>query len=225
MIRGLLCFFVFLTSMTQNLFGSTHGRIDAGPIYLRLKVQESGKTIKTLEMAGARADATLQIVEDYGFVLKPFLYGASGDGDFYSGGLSVGHYTPVTDNWTVTPMMGWTYSNLQSTIDIPYYGLTRQREKFKSNTYNLGFEVAYQFMSDWYLSAIYQYGFARTHTTIGSLISAKGNSQGSSFGLVLDYYFKNNWVVTGAFGYNNSLSKEKHGIEGIGFKAGLGYWY
>lgn len=225
MFRTTLYLLMFFSLVKSNLFGTTHGRLDVAPVAMRVKIQESGKTIETLDMVGGRVDGTFQLVDGYGVVLKPFFFGASGGGDLVSGGCSIGHYTPISDKWTITPLLGWTYSNLKTTIDLPAFGLTGLREKFKSNSFNLGFEAAYQFWPDWYLTGVYQYGFAHTNTKIGSLLSSKGKSEGSSFALILDYYLKCNWVITGAFAYNNSLSKEKHGIEGYGFKAGIGYWY
>lgn len=221
MFRRLLStLMVFSCSLYAN-----SGRIDVAPLALRVKVQESGKTIETLDMQGGRADMTWQLVEGYGFVLKPFLYGASGGGDLVSGGINVGHYTPITDQWTVTPFIGWTGSSLETTIDLPLFGLFRVREKFRASSANLGMELAYKFNDCWVVTAVYQYGWAHTRTKIGDLRTSKGKSQGSSSALILDYYWTPCWIISAAAAYNNSLSKEKHGLEGYGFKLGLGYQF
>jgi hypothetical protein len=220
--------FKFLLSTLMVFCCSLHansGRIDVAPLALRVKVQESGKTIEKLDMQGGRVDMTWQVVDGYGFVLKPFFYGASGGGDLISGGINVGHYTPINEQWTVTPFVGWAGSNLETTIDLPQFGLFRQRERFRASSANLGLELAFKFNDYWVLTGIYQYGWARTRTKIGDLISSKGESQGSSSALVVDYYWTPCWIISAAAAYNNSLSKEKHGIEGYGFKLGVGYQF
>ncbi len=226
-MRKLALFFssAFLFLVKFLLPAETHGRIDVAPVALKIDVLEFGHSVDTLHMYGGRLDATLQVAENYGFVLKPCVFGASGEGDFVSGGIALGHYTPITSCLNVTPTLGYSYTELKTTINIPAFGLTRQREKFKSNTAVLGVEVGYTITPKWAITGVYQYGFARTHTTIGHIIHAKARSQGPNWGAILDYTLCDHWLISAAVGYNNSLSKEKHGIRGLGYKLGVAYTY
>lgn len=233
-----LCLFVCtLLAAGGSLSAGLHGRFDLAPVVMDVKVQEQGHTIKTLDMVGARADATLQVVEGYGFVLKPFFMSASGGGDLIQGGINVGHYTPISEKISVTPIIGWSGSRLNTNLSREFYKQTMfvssARERFHASSLNLGLEVAYAFTPSWILTGIYQYGFARTNTRITMNIPymgdktfySKGHSQGSNAALVLDYYVTQNWIISAGAAYNNSLSKEKHGLKAFGGKLGIGYYY
>lgn len=201
------------------------GRVDIAPIYMRVQVIESSKTVNTLDMGGGRIEATLLPFKGYGFCLKPLLFAAQGDGTFYSTGCGVGHYTPLNDNWALIPVVGVSYTHLHTHIDLPlpFIVLHNVKETFRSRSFYMGMDSCFRIASCWQLTCVFQYVWAHTLTTIGSFPSAKGRTQGTNWGVVVDYFWKENWTVTVAGGYNNSLSKEKHGIRGYGCKIGVAW--
>jgi hypothetical protein len=229
MLRYLLSFLVLTsTFIVGEGYGEIHGKVDFAPIFARVKVQESGQTVKTLDMGGARIDGTFLFIDGTGICLKPFIQAASGKGDLTSGGVGLGHYTPLTEKIAVLPSFGFTASHLQTRIDLPIapgFVIKGQKERFRSIGFYLSLEACYKITPNLVLSGIYQYNWSKTHTVIGNLISQSAHCEGPNYALLLDYYFCENWSVNGAIAMNKSLSREKHGIVAYGAKLGIGYLF
>ncbi len=221
------------------------GRVDAGPAFYRINVLEEGKTTQTMDLFGGRLDATLLFLENSGICLKPTASGATGDGKFYSYGIGLGHYTPITDWLQVIPVIGLTWTDLRTSIDLdvptglppPFPAIQTLHmvdEEFDSQSRYVGMEVFYQVHSSLWLTLIYQYAWADSETTLmhpgfiqaghpDGIFISKGSTQGSNFAGSIDYYFPSNWTIGLAGGFNSSLDRERFGIEGWGLKLSIGY--
>ena len=60
---------------------------------------------------------------------------------------------------------------------------------------------------------------------LGTIVNDKSHSDGPNYSLGIDYSLSKHWSVMLGFGYNITLSKEKHGIRGKGAKLGLSYYF
>lgn len=216
------------------------GRVDAGYVDLQMNLLESGKTINKLWMGGGRVDSTIVPFEGYGVALKTSTTAVTGDGDMFNNSLGLGHYTPINDRWTLVPAAGWTYTHLSSMHDIPSVGLYNIREKIRSNSVYIGTDIIFKINEEWYLTGVVQYAWARSTTFLGTkgrssifapnfIIPFNQNVNGSSSGLsgaaIVDYYFREDWSFNVAFGYNSTLSEERHGLRVLGWKAGMSYTF
>lgn len=236
MKRSILYYFTMLITFfsVATLPAEVKGRVDGGPVWMRVKMKANEKTVRRADMWGGRLDVLVLPFQGCsyvgGFCLKPFVFGGRGDDtSLLSWGCGFGHYTPVTDRITLVPLVGVSHTNLHSRIDIPIPELNsifeNQREKIESNTFYIGSDAIFKITNDLYFTAIYSYGFAKVQTRIGGFINTSGHSQGSNFGGILDYYFTNCLSANIAFAYNTTLDQEKNGIDGFGFKLGLAYLF
>lgn len=215
--------FLLSTLLVSSSLYANYGKVDVGALYVHMDVLESGKTVHTMEMGGARVDATLQIV--HGLVLKPMLLYATGGGDFTSGGLGLGYYIPICDQFAILPSAGGTYSDIRTHFSLPAFGLFRLHEKFESMSGYVSLEMSYKPIECIRVSTVLQYAWSRTRTTIDVLGSSKSSTKGWNYALTGDYYLTENWSLNVAGGYNLTLSQEKHGIRAAGVRAGVGYTY
>ncbi|GAB4237376.1 MAG: hypothetical protein Tsb0021_17210 [Chlamydiales bacterium] len=198
------------------------GRVEAAPIYLHLRTIFSGQTNKEVDLYGGRADATLIPIENNGFCIKPFLFGGAGkDSDLISYGCGIGYFFPVK-NFYLIPTVGIS----RTRFDIPFVStIGNLDQKFRSVSYNVGGEIIYKWNECLYFTGVYQYGFAHTTTDIELLGRSTGHSQGSNYAAVIDYYIRECAALSLGFGYNTSLSRERHGLKGYGLKFGLAYLF
>lgn len=199
------------------------GKVDIGPTFIHIDVLESNKTVKKLDMGGIRADSTIRVWQ--GICLKPnFVYG-NGGGEVVSGGLGIGHYTPICEGLYVTPSIGCTYTKLETTINLRMLGLTNLRESFQSYSPYAAIEVSYCLCAGFRICAQYQFAWSRTHTIIKHLTHSKSHSQGSNYSGLIEYDLNQKWSVNFGGAYNESLTREKHGLRAYGFKLGTAYWF
>lgn len=228
-MKYLLSIVFFLASLIfiqQPVNAVIHGKVDVAPAYVRIKVQESGKTVNTLNMAAGRIDATVSLFDSCGICLKPFFQGGSGDhSELLNGGIGLAHYTPINEKLTLIPVVGVAYSQLRTHTNLPQFCLFHLKEKFRSQSTYIGLEGCYAFTPCFYISLIFHYAWARTRTNIAKFPTKKDHSQGPSYAATFDYYMTKNWAINGAVGYNYSLSHEKHGIVAMGAKLGIGYYF
>lgn len=204
-------------------------KVDVGPVYINMHVLNYGKTTEILNMGGARADATLQLLPDHpwlcGVILKPTVTFAEGDGSYWCTGLGIGQCLPVTDTVTVAGVVGVLYSSLTTHTDLPMFGLEDLRQKTTGTTPYVGFEVYYTPNDCWMFSGSVQYGWSNTRTTLQDIGFSENDCKGPSYSLMVDYYFTPCWSVNLAGGYNRMLSQEKHGFRATGLRLGLGYTF
>jgi hypothetical protein len=199
------------------------GKVDAGPTFIHVDVLEFNKTVKKLDMGGVKADASIQLWK--GIYLKPCVIYGNGQGEIISSGLGIGHYTPIIDKLYLTPIVGASYTQLQTTINLDMLGLRHLKERFRSLSPYLALEISYCFCPGFRICAQYQYAWSRTHTTIKHLTHSKSHSRGSNYSAMIEYDLNQKWSVNFGGAYNESLTREKHGLRAYGFKTGLAYWF
>ena len=127
---------------------------------------------------------------------------------------------PLTGvNW------GWLKTKLE--IENPFNPLANidLTEKFRSISPYVAFEASYTFCPGWRVVGNIQYAWSRTHTTIEPFIKDTSHSEGFSYSGMIEYDLNPCWSVNLGALYNQSLTKEKHGLRGWGCKLGLAYWF
>ncbi len=206
------------------------GRADIGATYFHIRLLEDREVTNKIDLVGARADSTILPFEGSGFCVKPFVYGAGGGGDLFGTGCGIGHYTPILKKVCLTPVVGYTYANLGAMVDIntPFSVLEDAHERFQSNSFYSGMELSFNLKECLSLTAIYQYAWAWTNTVVKHPLlnqTFKGRSQGSNIAMIIDYFFRERWSFSAAFGYNRSLDTDNFGLEGFGMKLGLSYCF
>lgn len=214
--------------MVEPLFSQIPcGKIDLAPAYVHIDVLESGKTIHRMNMAALKGDISYLPFAGYGIVIKPTFLCATGDGKLASGGVGLGHCTPITDCLTLTPHAGvlWTYIQTHIDIHTPFFTIPHVRETFRSTSGYLALEITYKIAQGWRISGMFQYVWSRTYTKIKDLVPLqKDHAMGPNYALMLEYDITDKWSVNIGGAYNISLSKEKHGLRGAGVKVGVAYW-
>lgn len=218
--------FTSLLLNNTNSFAETCGKIDIGPVLLHVDVLESGKTVKKINMPGIKADTPFLVWE--GICLKPsFLYAGEGNTSIWSAGCGIGHYTPITGNFSVTPIVGVTYTSFKTTFHFPLEpGVTLDlREKFRSISPYVSLEATYTICKGLRLTGVYQYVWSHSDTVIKGMGTTKSNPKGSNYGLVAEYDLNQRWSINVGAAYNESLTKEKHGLRGYGGRLGFAFWF
>ena len=237
------------------------GKADIGVAYVHVDVLFSGHTVHTMDVAAVKGDLNYRVWS--GFVVKPtFLFGGGrNDNEVATGGFGVGFTIPVSElislnryipfripcvNLNFTPLVGINWGYLRSTFKYPHpmtdaLGLApRVRERFRSQSPYVGFELSYTFRPTWRVVVSYQYAWSRTHTQLRlagvdpanlpiglqkSDTNSRSRSKGSNIAGMIEHDLNENWSVNLGAAYNNSLSKEKHGLRGWGVKLGVAYWF
>lgn len=202
------------------------GKVDAGPTFVKIDVLESGKTVDKLYLTCVKADAVLMITK--GIAIKPgFILGTGHDGRLATFTIGVGHGLPIGERLILMPSVGvaWTYLRTKIDIELPFIGSERFKEKFHSTSPFVSLEFSYRLTEKLYMHGMYQYAWSRTHTVIKPLVSDKSHSCGPNYALGLDYSLTPNWSITAGAGYNITLSKEKHGLRGMGARLGAAYYF
>lgn len=219
----------------QIAVGDCSAKVEVAPAYVHLDLLESGHTVRRHDMGGVRATADVLVYG--GFCVKSMFTAAwdSGHGELYTGGIGVGHCIPCpwVEKMTFTPYVGFSFTNLHTTTTIHQLGLIDTGEKFRSTAPYLGLDFTWTFCEGWRICASYQYSWSCTHTKIhdfpknipGVEAPGKSHSKGSAYGIALEKDLCDEWSVNVGYGYNCSLSKEKHGIRGYGIKLGVVRWF
>lgn len=221
-------FLSFITLCHQSAEAQCSGKVDIGPAYVHIDLLESGHTVKRLDMAAVKADATIVPLKNYfpGLCLKPTILYGSGHGDLFTTGIGIGHFIPVNDKLCLTPSIGYTYTDLRARINLRNFGLLNLKEKFRSNGIYLCLEANYKFWECWRISGQIQYVWSHTHTTISQLPGKqRSNAKGFNYAALLERDLNQCWSVNLGFAYNESLTHERHGLRGYGTKVGIAYWF
>lgn len=207
--------------------GGCRAKIDLAPVYVHLDILESGRTVKKHDMGGVRGDFNFRIWK--GLYLKPNFIAAhgSGQGELYAGGIGIGHCFPITEQWMLTPSVGYNFTDIRTTTDIPTpIGVLKDvKEKFRSTAPYLTLEITYTFCKGWRANASCQYSWSRTHAIIKHVGDGHSKAKGPSWGIGLERDLNDDWSLNVGYGYNTSLSKEKHGIRGYGVKFAVVRWF
>ncbi len=226
---------LFTLFMSAALSAEIRGKVDLGPAYVHVDVLESGKTVKAMHMGALKGDATILVWKGVG--IKSGFLAASGQGDLISYSVAAAHYTPITDKIALVPSVGVTFSYLSTHINLEEQQLFHLKERFRSNSPYIALEFSYKFNCSWTLIGMYQYAWSRTHTKISTtrrthfplgstdLVKDHSHSDGANYSLGVDYTINDHWSVNAGAAYNLTLSHEKHGLRGYGFKAGTSYYF
>jgi hypothetical protein len=235
LITRSLCFCMIL--LNTALYSEIRGKLDLAPAYVHIDVLESGKTVKAMHMGALKGDATVLVWQGVG--LKTGFLAATGQGDLISYAVGVGNYTPLTEKFSLFPSVGVTFSYLSTHIDLKEQHLLHLKERFRSEGPYIALEFAYKFNDKWTLIGMYQYAWSKTHTKITAtrrthppfplpsrkIFSDRSHSDGASYSLGIDYTINDHWSVNAGGAYNLTLSHEKHGLRGYGFKLGTSYYF
>lgn len=217
------------TTVCSMVLSSSRGKIDVAPAYAHVDVLQSGKTIKRLDMFAGKGDATILIW--HGLCLKPtVLYGKEGKNSLFSGGIGLGHYTPLTDKFTLTPSVGCLYTQLRSQFMLDSFEMPlHAKQRFQSVSPYAAMEMTWCFAPTWRVCAQYQYCWSHSHTVtkVALVGNQKDNSKacGPNYAIMLEKDLTQCLSINLGAAYNISLSKEKHGLRGYGVKLGIAYWY
>lgn len=226
-IKKICTFLCLLAAFATQLHGyDCRGKAEIAPAYAHIDVLESGKTVHQINLAAVKADASIMLWQ--GLCLKPNLLYGTGNATLVTTGLGLGYIFPVQDNLCITPSVGvnYTFVKTQITYKNTFFGEIILKEKFQSVSPYIGIEAAYTFCPSWRICAFIQYAWSSTWTHIkGMDPSSRGHSDGANYGLMIEHDLNNQWSINVGGAYNESLSKEKHGLRGAGVKLGLARWF
>lgn len=206
------------------------GKVELAPAYVHVDFLKSGKTLNSMNLICVKGDLNYRVWS--GFVLKPsFLYGkGKHDHKIATGGVGLGFCIPLTCyKVVITPVAGINFGYLRTSFDFKHElapgGKIHVKERFRSRSPYAGFELSWTFIPSWRVVFSYQYAWSRTHTKIDPLGNERSKSKGSNYAGMIEYDINDCWSVNFGAAYNNSLSKEKHGIRAWGLKLGIAYWF
>jgi hypothetical protein len=226
------------------------GKVDIGVAYVHVDVLFEGKTQHKIDVAAIKGDLHYRFWS--GFILKPtFLFGGGhNDNQVATWGVGLGFCIPLCQTFNLTPTVGcnWGYLRTSFKIDHPdaaAMGIApRLRERFRSQSPYIGFEASWTFRPCWRAVISYQYAWSRTHTTLRLAgidpahpalapftgvtekdTNSHSHTKGSNISGMIEHDINANWSVNIGAAYNNSLSKEKHGLRAWGVKLGVAYWF
>lgn len=219
--------FAFFIALGHHLHAETKGKLDVGPAFLHVDILESGHTVKRMDMWGVRADFSYYLYK--GLYIKPVvLYGNGGSakGGLFSGSLGLGYYIPLAEKFSISPSAGFTYSHLWTKIDVAPLQLTDLRERFKSWAPYAAIDFYFSLRPDSRVCIGVQYAWSWTKTSIQHLVNNdKSHSEGFAYSILLEHDLNQQWSINLGAAYNLTLTKEKHGLRGTGFKAGVVRWF
>lgn len=226
------------------------GKVDIGAAYVHIDVLLSGHTVHKMDVAAVKGDLNYRLWS--GFIIKPtFLFGGGrNDNEVATGGVGLGFCVPLHKTFSLTPIVGYSWGYLRTTFKYPHdmvkaldIGNLRVRERFRSEAPYVALEASWTFRPSWRAVVCYQYSWSRTHTHLriagidpskiplpNNPLTAKdtnsnSRSEGSSISGMIEHDLSDSWSVNLGAAYNNSLSKEKHGLRGWGVKFGIAYWF
>lgn len=218
---------ILLATSFNFLSAEMKGKIDVGPAYVHLDILESGRTIDTKNLFAVRADACVLVYK--GFCLKPTFLASCNSTELMTGGIGIGHYIPIGEDFSITPTVGCNFTYLRTTVDVnhPIFPIVLTfTERFRSTSPFVGLDATWNFYPQWRIGGTFQYAWSETTTIIRSLdISSKSHCQGPSYAAFIEHDFNDCFSINLAGAYNLSLTKEKHGLRAAGLKLGFVYWF
>lgn len=217
-----------LIAVAAPLAADVSGKVDIAPAYVHVDVLESGHTVHRMDIFAFKGDATVLVWK--GVCLKPTLLLGTGDGNIASGGLGIGHCTPINDWLCVTPSAGCLFTHLHTHIKVETpFGEVKLKEKFRSISPYISLEATIKFGKKWRVCGQVQYAWSSTRTNFSGapfeIPESKSHSDGASYAAMIEYDVTDCWSVQLGAAYNLSLSHEKHGLRGYGGKLGVAYWF
>lgn len=197
------------------------GKVELAPAYIHIDVINAKKTVKELDMAGVRLDASY--ATEQGWYIKPTaVYSKERDGQFGSFGLYLGRTAPLGKKFYITPYSGVSYTEMTTRIHIGGASFTN---RFRAWAPCIGVELIYNFMPNARACASYQYAWSRPYTKLKRALSKKSDAEGPAYGLLLEYDLNKKWSVNIGAGLNESFSRQKTGLRARGLKLGIARWF
>lgn len=221
MNKLIICVFSTILALVSQLNADVCGKVDIGATYIHLDLLQSGKTFKRIDMGGFKADSTIIVWK--GVCLKPTVLYGNGHGEIFSGGIGLGHYTPIGEKCSLTPSFGCIYTQLDTKVKFapgfnPSY-------RFYSVSPYVSLDASWCFAKGWRIVGVYQYSWSGTLTKIKGLPSDRSHSEGSNYGLMIEKDINNSWSISLGGAYNLGLTKEKHGLRAYGVRLAVAYWF
>lgn len=226
-----LCFSVCALSAQENCCEAEpecRGKIDIGPAYVHVDVLKSGKTDHKLDLAAVKAEFNYRFWKC--LVIRPtLLYGRGCCNDeIFNGGAGIGVALPLSKCFGIMPIAGINFGYLSTHFKLEHPQFPCPfcvKEKFHSSSPYIALEVSWTFTPTWRLLANYQYSWSRTRTVIKPFVKDRSHSEGSNYAAMIEHDLNKNWSINLGAAYNESLTKEKHGLRAYGFKLGVAYWF
>lgn len=210
------------------------GKADVGFTAAHIEMLEAGHKVRDIPAYGWSGNATLFFMDNFclphcfdGLCFKPsfvYLDGDHGRCDLWNVGFGLGYYFPVTSWLSITPKGGITFGELDTIVDLELFGNIKQQ--LQSHTPYVGVDIGACYRKCWLFSFGYQWGWARTKTTMSALgYQAKTESTGPTYSVMVDYYISPCVSLNVAGSYNLSRDKEKYGVKVYGGRIGFGYTF
>lgn len=218
-------FLAALLLVSGVLFGECRGKIDIGPVLMKVELLKFGKPEQTYHMNGVRGAL------DY-FVYKPVFVRLTGistlgkhRSHFQTYTAGVGACIPYCQFY-FTPSVGVSYSHFKARNgQLTDFQLFNLKQEFTGLGPYVGFEVLWKITETWRVGGGFQYSWSNTRSSLEDVFShAKGNSQGPTWTFLLEKDINQQWSINFGAAYNRSLDREKHGLRAQGIKVGLTYW-
>lgn len=229
-ILGLFC--LLLATVASQLCAweipqvPSWNKIDVAPAYVHMDILESGETIHSLDMAAGRIDTSF--IFGGGWTVKPMAMIARGDhGQLYTVGSGFGYTLPLSECLAITPIGGISYSYFSAHFNHNFgFGPIFLKRSYKTWTPYAGLDAVFTLGNGWRIGGSLYYAWASSKTTINPFArNQKSEAQGFISAITLEKDLTDNLSFNVGAGYNNSMTKEKHGLRGYGFKAGFSYWF
>lgn len=201
-------------------------KLDVAPVYIHLDVLQSGKTIRSRDIFGGRAD--LNYVFDKGIGIKGNFMGGAGDRThFWNAMAGLGFCYPITSSWSVFPYGGAVFGRFESKykLEVAEGVKVPVKEKLQTISPVAGLDLSYKICEGWRTTFTFQYSWSTVYAKIKPFVDSKSRAQGPSYSLQLEKDITDCWSINAGVGYNLSISKEKHGLRATGVKLGVGYWF
>lgn len=197
------------------------GRIGVGGILTHVDFYDLGRIIKKVNLKGFRADGIYMLWG--GVCIKPSLMMAWGEGRLLNGGISIGHFLPLTKKLLLLPNIGYMYSNHTTTVG--FLNLMNFDVKIKMHSPYIGLDAIFFASKCWRIMGCVQYSWCKMHMDFIKLHKVQRNSRGPNWGILIERSITKNWTVNCGGGVNISLSREKNGFKSRAITIGAAYTF
>lgn len=212
------------------------GKIEIAPAYIHIDFLKSGHTYHRIDLPAVRGDFYYRVWQ--GLQIRTnAMYGYSRhQNEYAAGGVGLAFCIPLLPKkLSITPLAGFSWSYLHSPFkhrlksDNAPTTVFHLKQRFRSRSQFIGAELSWTIIPAWRLTLGYQWAWSRTHTKISNapieVANERSKSKGPTVSGMLEHDFNDSFSVNLGAAYNNSLSKEKHGVRGWGLKLGFAYWF
>lgn len=215
---------LFLPSKIQAEGECCKGRLEIAPVFLRLELLDQYVPVKKMTLYGLKWDAVW--ISERGYAVKPnVLFATGNDSSLCAANVGFGRCLPVNDCLIFVPNIGIGGSYVTTLIDIPAFGLEDLGEKFVAIAPYVGLELIFNLTNNLRFSALFQYAFSWSRTTVEDFPTTTQKTSGPNLGFQIERDLKNKWSVNFGVGYNYSLSKDNSGLRAKGAKLGIVKWF